>query len=259
MNMKYGKDTWCQFATERALFKSARESGHVGICINHHAWDRAVFSSLDRKHRQAQQFVEKAMPDVPGRPPKELLSLCNWMISTPCCGHDAHNGLKWSLGKFVVEGSEISKSLHIGVESLRSGYDLLIKELGGWLMVSIEFVDAGIPHAQDLWTSLSIEPSWVELLLDLKLHFKKGRLCISRDFADDDSLAEKVSSVLLHVWRFKKYTDSRWVTIGESCRTVLIALLTGIDSLISRIRSNPKTATFTSAGGHEWMQKFGSS
>ena len=63
-------------------------------------------------------------------------------------------------------------------------------------------MERGPPYAQDMWAALSIEPSWVEQLLELKLHFRSGRLCVSNALADDDTLTERVSAVRLHLWRF---------------------------------------------------------
>ena len=47
----------------------------------------------------------------------------------------------------------------------------------------------------------------------------------------DEDLVETVASVLLSVWRFEKFTESRWLTAGSSTRVLVRAVLIGLDSL----------------------------
>lgn len=56
---------------------------------------------------------------------------------------------------------------------------MLLKEFGSWLAACIEFVDEGLPNAHELWTSLGVDAHWVEVLVDLKLHYKHGRLRVN--------------------------------------------------------------------------------
>ena len=39
-------------------------------------------------------------------------------------------------------------------------------------------------------------------------------------------------SARMIAWQFKKWTESRWLTVGTSSRTMVVALLTGIDSMV---------------------------
>ena len=54
---------------------------------------------------------------------------------------------------------------------------------------------------------------------------------------------------LLQVMRFEKYSDSRWLTVGGTCRALTAALLLGIDSLVGCIRADPKSSDYY-IGGH---------
>eukprot|EP00972_Heterocapsa_arctica_P058615 8644479-Heterocapsa_arctica.AAC.1 len=59
---------------------------------------------------------------------------------------------------------------------------------------------------------------------------------------------DAVSSALLGLWHFKKFTDSRWITVGCSCRTLVAGLLTGLDSLVAFIRRAPESSDFYTHG-----------
>lgn len=41
-----------------------------------------------------------------------------------------------------------------------------------------------------------------------------------------------------------KFSESRWLTMGPSCQAVLTAHLTGIASLITRVRADPRSSNF---------------
>lgn len=71
-----------------------------------------------------------------------------------------------------------------------------------------------------------------------------GLRSVAEALKDSDTLVEQVSPAVLHLWRFRPWTDSGWITMGESSRTVLLAILTGIDSLIDRIRGNPRHSDY---------------
>ena len=42
----------------------------------------------------------------------------------------------------------------------------------------------------------------------------------------------------MHVWRFHRFAESRWLTIGTSCRTMLAAFMIGISDLVKHIKKN---------------------
>ena len=54
-------------------------------------------------------------------------------------------------------------------------------------------------------------------------------------FADGD-LPQAVASALGSAWRFAHFSESRWLTVGNSCRTMLVAFLTGIAGLVKLIK-----------------------
>ena len=118
-----GKRGWNMFTAATDFLPLLRRRGHKGICLQHMCADRAVFSSLDRHLRGRQRaFYDPAHgPDHGVQAP--LLENTDWMVSTPCAVHDAHNALNWGLSN-VTEGT-ILEDLHIVIESIRNSFAAL--------------------------------------------------------------------------------------------------------------------------------------
>lgn len=51
-------------------------------------------------------------------------------------------------------------------------------------------------------------------------------------------LIESIATTLLAVWRFRKFTESRWLTVGTSCRTLVAAVILGFDDLFREIQQD---------------------
>ena len=54
----------------------------------------------------------------------------------------------------------------------------------------------------------------------------------------DRDLAESVSACLMSVWRFRKFSESRWLTLGTTCRTLVAAVATEFDNLFRYIQQD---------------------
>ena len=61
--------------------------------------------------------------------------------------------------------------------------------------------------------------------------------------AYDGTVVERVCNVLLGVFRFKKFTDSRWVTLGDACRTLAAGSL-GLRGLVDLVRADKTTSDY---------------
>jgi hypothetical protein len=141
------------------------------------------------------------------------------------------------------------KDIYIVVASVINSSDLVCKHLAPWLLAHLDVApDGDLPPAQDLrelWVALGAEPELVEVLAEeLRLSWKDGRLLVASPCNDDGNLYGRVASALLALWRFKLSTASRWITVGVSCRSLVVALLTGFDSLVQHIRADPTASDF---------------
>lgn len=112
--------------------------GHKWISLSHYCCDRALFSSLDRVLRQRHGLYREVAAEAGGQ--GELGKLLDWVISTGCANHDAQNGLKWGLA-WLDCGDEAAKKLYIAIESVRNGFDLVLKHMPAFLLQVVSVVD----------------------------------------------------------------------------------------------------------------------
>ena len=52
----------------------------------------------------------------------------------------------------------------------------------------------------------------------------------------DQDLVDSICAVLVGCYRFRRFTESRWLTIGTSTRVLTLAVLLGLDGLVEYIQ-----------------------
>ena len=52
----------------------------------------------------------------------------------------------------------------------------------------------------------------------------------------EQELTETICATLLSLWKFRKFTESRWLTVGTRCRVLMAGLATGLDDLVQSIQ-----------------------
>ena len=117
-------------------------------------------------------------------------------------------------------------------------------------MRSLRFVpDENLPPVEDrtiLRTALGLDPTLV--VLACQLQWKGGRLQVAASCMNLPDVMETISSTLLGVWHFKRFSDSRWITVGCSRRALVDSLLTGLESLVAFIREDSASSDYHIAG-----------
>jgi hypothetical protein len=248
-----GKSAWAIFAAAVDFLPTLREMGCASIAIQHVSFDRALHAPLSRRFQQHHALVNQRQGSPPdgatgevGWRGRELQSMLQWDASTPCSAHDAHNALKWALLQDFSD-PDLLKDTHISIESLRNSYGMLSQYMAAWLGKTILFVDEPLAGEvlYDLYTLLGVEADSADALVEMVL---EGRLQVSRAWGDRADLCEKLSGALLHLWRFSRFTASRWVTVGAACRALTLGLLTGLGSLVHAIVSDPSASKFHIGG-----------
>lgn len=239
-----GKSVWHLFSAAVGFFPLLRKAGAAGICIQHLAADRAVFGALDRRLRQRQEafYTEGLGPDH-GKAAK-LLKLTDWCVSTGCSAHDMHNGLKWAIA--AAASAEDLKSLHIAIESLRNSFALLTAELPAFLMQHIAWSDAprDEDRIQEFWQALGVHVDHLEHVVYVNPLWREGRLCVNAAVAEEVDPIGAVSSALLCICAWRKFTDSRWATVGVACRALVASLCAGLVPWVAQARRNPKNTDY---------------
>jgi hypothetical protein len=239
-----GKKTWNMFSAAARFFPLPRKSGHKGIVVQHFCADRAIFTALDRRLRQRSQafYTEGLGPDLGDE--RLMLELTDWSVSTGCVCHDAHNALKWGLSRHT--SPDELRGLHVVMESLRNSFAILVERLPAFLGEFLVFDSSGFDMDEVLgfWRCLGVEADMLEEVAAVNPWWADGRLCVNGALAGDSEAAQKVSHVLLYLFKWRLFTESRWITLGPACRSLLWGLCVGLDHLVAFTRKDPQATDY---------------
>lgn len=89
-------------------------------------------------------------------------------------------------------------------------------------------------------------------MLSTQLRFESGELRIAESFKDRMDTPQVIMTLLLKAWDFRTWSDSRWISLGKSCRTLVLSLLLGLQDLVGFVLKQPHTSTYYLSGfpGH---------
>ena len=141
------------------------------------------------------------------------LQLGEWVIVTPCAGHDAHNAFRWSLQLQFGDRMWL-RDCYVAIESLRKSFDQLEGHRAAWVadrLVTREPMDEDWVEEQlILWEVLGLDPETANTLaMDLQYEFKEGKLWISsKAVAEDPDVISTIDSTLKSAWRFVAWPTS---------------------------------------------------
>jgi hypothetical protein len=108
-----------------------------------------------------------------------------------------------------------------------------------WLREHLEFADwEGFPCA-DFFVFLGLAPDVAEAATELEVRWDAGVLKVARAWQDRPDLMDALTAVILSVWGFRRWSDSRWVSLGPCCRTVLAAQCLGLRECVAWVLQQP--------------------
>lgn len=243
--MIHGKKAINEFAILKANGLSLRQAGHKGEALEHYSWDRAKFNALSRLVK-AWHLSETFEPttDMPGN----LLSMTQFVVTTACACHDASKANQWSMF-FEYSDKDLLRDIFIAAESLRNSINLIRDYLDAWISLRLDFAEPlscwEVDHLTCLWVSLGLDSELVELLAEvLQLRFVDGRLLVSLANAQSDDVVDTVKSAFLAALTFRRFSESRWASIGTSMQGIAAGLLLGLDDLVEYIIADPSSSKY---------------
>ena len=156
---------------------------------------------------------------------------------------------------------DLLRDVFVAIASLRQTWNLVSQYLSQWICLRMEWgAPLDIDECEELfalWTALGVDSECAELMAyTLHLRFVDGTLRVSSGCAGIPDLVETVKHALLGCWKLKKFTGSRWHTVGTSCRGAVVGLLTGLPGLVNYIME-VATSGKTFLGG--WYRLHGGS
>ena len=151
----------------------------AGIKVTHYAFDRAVFSALERvahNHHRLVHEVREKNAIVQGESLSPEIELQDWVVSSACALHDVHKSIQWSLMPYQEDRADILKDLHIVIESVRNSYNDIAGAVGGFVLSHLKHDDQ--PHsfsnARQWWIAMGASERWADRLATVNPVFKGG-------------------------------------------------------------------------------------
>jgi hypothetical protein len=255
-----GKSADRIFEACRAQWASLRQMGHRGGAIQHYVFDRCAYSKLCRRMEQWHELVSAQWQGESNLGTKQLPVL-EWVVFTACACHDAHNSCKWGL-PMAFGDADLMRDCFVGVDAVRRSFDVVLKYIGEWVSAVLTPSEPLSEHEREMWrqTWLATQQGGeiLDLLCKLELRQASGRLLVSSEVLAERDLVGQVVAAILSVWKFERFSESRWLTVGSSARTMIAACLTGLSDFLSWVKGKPGVSGFYLNGfwrltGSRWL------
>ena len=233
------------------LYPDPRICGHKGIVLIHCGWDRAKYTKLARLWKQWIVYnLYHATYD--NQMSKLMLFLLTWPIATACSIHDCHKSLFWAfLSRWSCKKTmkDVWVVLDCGIKS----YKLIVDNIPAWLgRVVRPLPDSQLPSEEelrDLWTAVGADVFIVDEIADLRLWFMDGFINVSMAiFRTLDKVHPRIRFIILTLWRFRRYNEIRWISVGVCNKTFTCAMLTGIESIAQSILADAEQSHYFISG-----------
>ena len=244
--LTHGKTVWHHFTAACRFFPFLRTLGHEGIVVSHYCFDRAVFHAARRRFQQRHKLyymTHRGDSDLSGQ--TVLLELLDWDVSTGCAAHDCQNALQWGLKSLSGDEADTIRRMWVSISALRNAYDLLHRFLPAFISEKLYLSEEPYDHhsVYSFWVTLGVESEVSDVLAAMNLHWSGGKLSVSVS-QGLGNLHETIAAAMLAVFRFKQFTDSRWITVGDSCRSLMASMALGLQGLVDFIRAKPSASDF---------------
>ena len=156
----------------------------------------------------------------------------DWVLGTGCALHDASKALQWSLARHITY-PDLLKDLYVVIESCRSGYDMMEAVMPQFLAKHMETrttpFDPNI--VADFWAVLGVSESWMDMVVWINPFWFDGKLSVSATIKGQAVTPYMVSDVLLYLMKLHKFTETRWLSVGKSCRGLIASCSVGLPHL----------------------------
>eukprot|EP00971_Amphidinium_carterae_P327501 6458906-Amphidinium_carterae.1 len=154
----------------------------------------------------------------------------HWHTKIGCCCHDIHNAFKWSMGS-CYQDPEILKLLYNGIASAKNAFVNVLGGLHDALDAILSPCSASdLPTESDLmslWLALEVDPELAQELASFRVWVADGEIKVLDECLRQKDFLTNFTRALLAAWSIKPFCGSRWLTVGTSCRSILLAWMTG--------------------------------
>ena len=243
------KTAWAHLSAARDLAPTPCELGHEGPLVYHNCFDKAIHAALDRHLMELHMSVHRQISNGMSLGQARLLSLLTWHTASGCALHDTHGGYRRAMFEYM-EDSQLMKDAWCCVEAIRNSMNIMARGILEWLPSVLCFREWDLPVESQrlLWEALGLHAGAIDAQMELQIRWDSGRLCINPAAENNCDAPQAIMTTLLELWRIKEWTESRWGTMGSTCRSAVVCSLTGMHSLIKDLRKKPYVSEYYISG-----------
>ena len=108
---------------------------------------------------------------------------------------------------------------------------MLVAQVGEWVVEHLDFSEEPMQAPREVYSMLGAEGTWLDSFVDLELQWRSSRLLVAARDRQTECLLDAVMTLLLHVWSFRVWSDTRWLGFGHGARVLLFSLFLGLEDL----------------------------
>ena len=170
--------------------------------------------------------------------------MLNFVATCPDPLHDAMNSIVWALRPYVKD--DTMKNIYIAISSVRNAYDLLVQHLTAGVATKVSFTRDPQSEAflRELWELLGLGDDIINTLIEYRIVFMDGRLWIWDIWARTPHVMDHIVTLCMAVWKFIKFTESRWLTLANSCRALIASEMVGLRSCVEAVRADKTSSDY---------------
>lgn len=175
----------------------------------------------------------------------------DWVVGMQCKAHSCSNALKWGMqGEIDISRVE---GAHIVIQSLIRTSSGIHPRMDLFLQRYLDFRDMTEDKSEltDFWAFFDVlDPDLPLLFVEVSPAWTGDRLFVRASLMNDPECFSKVSTVLAHTWRWRSWSDTRWVQAGSCARRYLKILFCGIEGQVQLCLADD-TCSIYHPGGHK--------
>eukprot|EP00971_Amphidinium_carterae_P349506 6491046-Amphidinium_carterae.5 len=214
------------------------------ILLYHQVHDRAVGQKL--RHSLSGHWARLASSAAEAGEMDENSAgyeVLSWHTEVSCSLHDIHNSLRWGYLLSLGKQEDCIKALYVGTIALKSSSFYCVSSIGSWLLDVVEAVPVEDCPLHDelfgLYLLLGLGHSVADGLATRRVHWKHDvqKMVVALEVINEEAdWMAGVSSILLSVYQFHVFTESRWSTVGAASRNILCSSVLGYKHFLHHMR-----------------------
>ena len=208
-----------------------RQGGHFGLCWNVYIQDGLLHSALTRLFLARHELYYRSGIDL-GHLAEQLRDT-DLTITIRCPSHSCSNSLEKGF-RVIDDKKKVVDELHIVTASFINGSSQLYEGLEAWVFHRLRFVSeptGTIEQRAAFWSHFVDDVAFVDLLVTYDLRFEHDLLIASTAAATLSDPFKAIADVLLYLFRWTKFIETRWCACGQSCRYLFRGYAGGVEQL----------------------------